>query len=250
MRPGMVMAGILFLAASLPEPATAQRWTRPVRRIFDHYYGIEVGLIGGVNRTAVTGAGPFDARYRFAGGGFMSLPITTGLRFRPEVQVSGKQVGREGSFTPPALPCFPGQACPPAVEDVVHSFTWLEVPMLLEARFRGAFGGWGTPRIYAGPFVGLRLACSVITELTNTASPESEPKLLQSCADAEPGARYNNGDAGFVLGGGITAGSIGLGFRWTRSLVPVSPSDGNASVLAGAKNSTLSLTLEIATRLR
>jgi hypothetical protein len=65
------------------------------------------------------------------------------------------------------------------------------------------------------------------------------------------GGRYRNGDAGFVVGGAIASGGIGVGFRWTRSLVAVAPFQptGGAGYLTGAKNSTLAITLELGTRL-
>jgi len=90
------------------------------------------------------------------------------------------------------------------------------------------------------------MACSTI-------SPAGQPngaKLVQSCQDVPPGPSFNNGDAGFVVGAALGTGPVSLGFRWNRSLVPVAPEGSPAGRLAGAKQSTLSLTLELTTKLR
>jgi hypothetical protein len=227
----LVMLGFLVPALAGAVPASAQRWDRPIRRMIDHYYSVELGLIGGVNRNTLTNAGPIDSRYRGFGGAFVSVPLATrSFRVRPELLVSGKQ------FRQPAA----------GTDGTVQSFTWLELPVLFEARFRHALGRDLTPRLFAGPFVAVRLACSTI-------SPASQPngaKLVQDCEDVPPGGTFNNGDAGFVLGAGLGAGPVAIGFRWNRSLVPVAPSGSAAGALAGAKQSTLALTLEVTTRLR
>ena len=250
----VLVASLVLAAASLPTAANAQRWSRPIRRVIDHYYApVELGLIGSVNRNTVTGAGPVDPRFRGSIGGFMSLPLGTVFRLRPEVMVSGKYIAETDELNVPfdPFPCLPAVSCVPVLQETTRSLTWLEIPVLLEARFRRALGGWGTPKVYGGPFVAVRLSCNVsIKGVDENAPAPTSARLIKSCDEFQPNATYNNGDAGFVLGAGVSAGLVGVGFRWTRSLVPVAPFGSSVGRLAGAKQSTLALTLELATRLR
>lgn len=229
-------------------PAQRARFDR-IRRAFRGEDAVELGLVGGPNRTTFTGAGPIDAEIRGSIGGYLSVPIIGHLRLRPEALVTGRQIGITSLIQPPCLP--PG-GCPPVSELQTASFTWLEVPVMLEARFHRALAGWGTPRIYGGPFVAVRLSCSFAVPVDPQPPQLDDTRFVRSCNDATGGAtRYNNGDAGFVLGGAIATGGVGLGFRWTRSLVPVAPDQTvtDAGRLIGAKSSTLTLTLELGTRL-
>ena len=67
----------------------------------------------------------------------------------------------------------------------------------------------------------------------------------QSCGDAT-GQAYGNGDAGYVLGAGLGTHRLGIGIRWTRSLMAtVSSSTFGISPLTGGKQSTLALTVDI-----
>jgi len=243
-----LLAGLILLPAS----ADAQRrGSDRYRRHVSFGNDIEIGLIGGPNRNTVTGAGPVDAKFRGSLGAFLSVPVMGSIRLRPEVAVSGKQVG----FLEPFGSCDPGP-CDPLGQRQTASFTWLEAPLLVEARFNRALGGWGTPRIYGGPFVAVRLSCSFATPIDASQEPLADnetPRIVRPCNAADgTSARYNNGDAGFVVGGAIAAGSVGLGVRWTRSLVPIAPDQSGlgGGRLIGAKHSTLAVTLEFATRLR
>jgi outer membrane protein with beta-barrel domain len=245
-RGGLI--ALALLAGGVPGTAVAQRWARPIRRIVDRYFGVEVGLVGGVNRNTLTGAGPIDPRYRASGGVYASFPVADPFRFRAEVLVTGKQFGITQTFFPP---CAVNVLCDPIVEQTIHSLTWLELPLLLEARFRHAFGSV-TPRVFGGPFVAVRIACSVITAAPLPVGQvgSANAKVVTPCTEVQPTVSYNNGDAGFVAGGGLALGGAGLSLRWTRSLVPVAPSGSQSGALAGAKQSTLALLVEIGTRLR
>ena len=243
------LLAVVIVLTALPSILPAQRGRLDrIRRAFHGEDAVEIGLIGGPNRTSATGIGSVDAEIRGEIGGFLSVPIIGRLRLRPEVMVSGKELGATEVFLPPCLP--PG-GCSPVTQTQEASFTWLQVPVLFETKFTRAIGGWGTPKLYAGPFVAIRLACSFSVPIEVTATSE-ETKLVQDCEDPATGAvRYNNGDAGFVLGGAIASGGIGIGFRWTRSLVPLAPDQSVTAPgrLIGAKSSTLTLTLELGTRL-
>lgn len=108
----------------------------------------------------------------------------------------------------------------------------------------------------------VRLACSLADPIGAGTAPDAgqslpeadaAPRLVRSCDDPDASTtRPNNGDAGFVIGAALAAGGIGVGFRWTRSVVPIAPYQTvlDESHLVGAKNSTLAVTLEIAARVR
>jgi len=249
MRPRTVflvaLLGLLIVPAL---PAQRIRLDR-LRRAIDRHYDVEIGFIGGPNRNTATGAGPVDAKFRGSFGGFLSVPVVGDLRIRPEIAVSGKQV----AFRTPVTGCTEGDCGLNPAETA--SFTWLEVPLLLEARLHRTLRELGSPRLYAGPFVAVRLACSFAVPVEPSQPPAGafDTRLVTPCASPDAGgARYNNGDAGFVVGGAIGLGPVGLGLRWIRSLVPIAPDqatvDGRPFV--GAKHSTLALTLEFGTRVR
>jgi hypothetical protein len=248
----MALLGLLIVPAL---PAQRIRLDR-LRRAIDRHYDVEIGFIGGPNRNTATGAGPVDPKFRGSFGGFLSVPVVGDFRIRPEIAVSGKQVGWRNEFIQPCLPDLPDAPCGPVSQLETGSFTWLEVPILLEARFHRALRELGTPRLYAGPFVAVRLACSFAVPVpSDEPAPAGSdgPRLVTPCASGTAGStRYNNGDAGFVVGGAIGLGPVGLGLRWIRSLVPIAPDqstvDGRPFV--GAKHSTLALTLEFGTRIR
>jgi hypothetical protein len=234
MRFSVFLLSLTLLAA---RSAVAQRWARTSRQ------DVELGLIGMVNRNTVTGAGPVDARIRAAAGGFLSVPVARGFRFRSEFLVRGTEVGRTEVFLPP---CIPEIDC----SRTLHSSTWLELPLLLEARLpRARYAGF-RPTVFAGPFLAVRLGCSESTGpgLDPVPLQSSGAKLVQSC-DGLTGGSYNNGDAGFVVGAGVARGGVGISHRWTRSLVPVAPFGSNLGFLAGAKGSSLALSLELISRL-
>jgi hypothetical protein len=236
---------VLAIAILAPIEASAQRrFAGYVRRAFD-YRAVEVGVVGGPNRSSVTGAGPIDARFRGMLGGFASVRLGDGLRLRPEVIVSGKQVATSTSIF---APCLPPGPCAETVETETTSFTWLEAPLLLEYRFDQIAGRFG-PKLYAGPFMAIRIGCSLAVSQAPPLEADGD-RLVRSCATEHTGnTRFNNGDAGFVAGGGIGTGSVGLGFRWIRSLVEVAPfQPAGTSRLIGAKQSTVAVTLEFSTR--
>jgi len=235
-----------LLIAMTPSLLSAQRHYDRIRRVFDRDSRVEIGLVGGPNRNTVTGAGPVDAEFRGSLGGYLSVPVAGSLRIRPEIGISGKQVGFTGSGTQ----CGIDPVCPGGSS--VASFTWLEAPILLEMRFPRSIGRSATPRLYGGPFVAVRLACSISTP-SGTGQPEvlQDPRLVSNCNPSGDGIRYNNGDAGFMLGGAVAVSGVGLGLRWTRSLVPIAEQNQGVvgNQLLGAKHSTLSLMLELGTRL-
>lgn len=243
----LVLIGIAVPALFLAQRARLDR----IRRAVVGEDAIEIGLIGGPNRTTATALDSIQAGYRASAGGYLSIPVMGRYRFRPEVLVTGTRVGYTLSYQ---TPCQPPGPCPPAYQAEAVSTTWLEVPLLVEARFPHAFGRHLTPRLQAGPFVGVRLQCSIAAgEALIGVVPNgvTDPQTNRECDGSVGTESYHNGVAGFVLGGSVGFRGLGLGARWTRSLVPIAPSRGglNSSRVAGGKLSTLSVTLEIGTRL-
>ncbi|MFN0180618.1 MAG: outer membrane beta-barrel protein [Gemmatimonadales bacterium] len=243
MRLAPLVLVLTSVAASGSEVAAQRRLGNYVRRAFD-YRAVEAGLVGGPNRTTLTGAGPVNPSVRGMLGGFVSVRLGDGFRLRPEVLVSGKQSGVTTELLPP---CAPPGACAAIIQRENTSLTWLEAPLLLEYRPDG-FGRDFAPRLFAGPFLALRVGCS---QSVRTSNDPNNIHLVRTCGDQTPQSpQFNNGDGGFVLGGGLYRRGVGVGLRWTRSLAEVAPfQSGNFSTLFGAKQSTLTATLEFATRL-
>jgi hypothetical protein len=220
---------------------------------------IEAGFVGGINHNTMTGVGPVDARVAGQAGLYGQFRLGRSVAFRPEVTVSWKRVGTSQVFEyPPYPPCDPGP-CPlsrssaSAGLEATTSMTWLEVPLLAQVSLGTLGGGNIVPRFIAGPYVAVRLSCSVSTSgnviYDMPAGVEPPGPLVtysQSCGDAT-GQSYGNGDAGYVLGAGLGTRRFGVGIRWTRSLVATVPfSAFGASPLTGGKQSTLALTLDVA----
>lgn len=239
--PLVLVTSVAISALAHHEAVGQRRIGAVVRRAFD-YRAVEAGVIGGPNRTTLTGAGPVDPSFRGMLGGFASVRLGAGFRLRPELLVSGKQFGVVPSSTADCLPTGP---CPASTDWENTSVTWLEAPLLLEYRPDG-FSRAFAPRFFAGPFLALRVGCS------QTAVPDQTPiRLVRTCGTpTTTSPQFNNGDGGFVLGGGLFRHGVGLGLRWTRSLAEVAPfQSSSASRLIGAKQSTLTATLEFSTRL-
>lgn len=244
MRPIASSFFALAIAAVLrPESIDAQRRLgHYVRRAFD-YRAVEAGVIGGPNRTTLTGVGPTDPSIRGMLGGFVSVRLGEGFRLRPELLVSGKEVGLQ-PFN--QVDCPLSGPCPlPFVERT--SLTWIEAPLLLEFRPEG-FSRAFAPRFYGGPFLALRVGCSQSVPAT---TQQIDTRLVRPCGEATATApQLNNGDGGFVIGGGLYRHGVGLGVRWTRSLAEIAPfQSGSTSRLIGGKQSTLTATIEFASRL-
>ncbi|MGE0441168.1 MAG: outer membrane beta-barrel protein [Gemmatimonadales bacterium] len=236
---------VLLLLALMPAVSAAQRGRLDrLRRVITRDDYVEIGLVGGVNWSTLTGSDRITARVSGTGGGFLSVPVAGSLRLRPELSVDNRRVESTRDIIPPCLPPGP---CPPIEERQVATFTWLEAPVLAEWRMDGALGRSLRPRIYGGPFVAIRLGCSFTTPVEGGGSTS----FVVGCGSPDVGNQYHNGDAGFILGGAIASGGLGIGARWIRSLVPVAPAGSNpgAGYLLGAKSSTLVLTMEFGTRL-
>lgn len=217
---------------------------------------IELGVRGGLNRTTMTGVGPIGGRIEGQAGLFARFPVSSALAFRPEIGIAVKQ--SEWEFEN-ALVCPAEALCtqptPVSASTVERTtFTWLEVPLLLEATLPELAGGV-TPYLAAGPFLAVRpgrVRCS--TGFGSDTQPLAESTgLLARCDDQygeEGPSRANNGDAGFVLGGGVRIGGVGASLRWTRSLVAAVPfTPFGFSRLMGGKQSMVSLTIELAKRM-
>lgn len=243
-----ILSLLAVTTVGLADPVVGQRRLGSyVRRAFD-YRAVEVGVIGGPNRTTVTGAGPIDPNIRGSLGAFVSVRLGEGFRLRPEVLVTGKRVGAEpfSVLDQPGIlrDCLPNAPCPQSIDFETVTLTWIEAPLLLEYRF-GGLGRAVSPRLYGGPFLALRVGCSESLVLLNPSE-----RLVRSCGEQTAlSPQYNNGDGGFVLGGAVARRGVAVGLRWTRSLAEVAPFQASVSRLVGAKQSTLTATLEFSTRL-
>lgn len=215
---------------------------------------IEAGLLTGPTWNSMTGGPAAASTGRNAHAGvFAAFSLGSGVAFRPELSATRKQV-RLASFNsacPAEMLCIAMMV--PTSEQV--TFTWLEVPLLAEWRPEGRGLLGVTPRLFAGPFLAVRLGGVACTRIGPPSLPEAsaEPVVgsyTSSCAGdftkdgPEPAS---SGDAGFVVGGVLRRGAIGVGARWTRSLTDaVQPSVPDLSQLHGGRQSTLSLFVEIA----
>ena len=244
--PPILLTPIVFAVLAHQEAIAQRSIGSYVRRAFD-YRAVEAGVIGGPNRTSLTRAGSIDPEVRGMLGAFISVRLGAGFRLRPEALVAGKRTGATYSFL---TPCLPPGPCPSVIESQRTTVTWLESPLLVEYR-PGGFSRRFAPRLYAGPFLAIRVGCSLSTQ---TGAQPGTSRLVRACAD-DPAANphVNNGDGGFVVGGGIHRHGVGLGLRWTRSLADLAPPtigpNPNPSRLTGARQSTLTATLEFATQL-
>lgn len=218
---------------------------------------IEAGFVGGINHNTMTGVGPVDPQLAGQAGIYGRFRLGPHVSFRPEMSASWKRLGTSQEFQFPP-PCDPGP-CPllrnsvPGSVEQTTSMTWLEIPLLAQASLGTLGGGSITPRFIAGPYVAVRLSCSVSTSgnvvyysPARVEPPAPQVTYSQSCGDAT-GQAYGSGDAGYVLGAGLGTHRFGVGIRWTRSLVATVPSSTfGLSPLTGGKQSTLALTLDIA----
>lgn len=205
----------------------------------------QLSVVGGPNRTVMLDVQDVDAKFGGEIGLAMGFPVVSVLSFRPEAVVAWKRVG----WFNPVPPCLPPGPCPPASVETT-SMTWLEVPLLLQLTFRPGTRAGFVQRLYAGPFVALRLSCNV-TERPQITNP---PTLTTRCPGSqpvppgqEPPLGYRRTDAGLMVGGSVGVGPIGVGLRWTRSLVATAPEDPFAvGRLNGGKQSALGLVFELA----
>lgn len=230
-----ILAGFALLA---PFTAVAQQ-TR-----------VEVGFLGGPTWNTMTSVP--SATRQGAGhlGAFASFHLGDGFAFRPEMNAARKQVSLStvGGGCPICL-----SIAPPTTDQV--TFSWLEVPLLAEWRpLAGTVAGF-TPKLFGGPFVAVRMGrvSCLRTGPGNQPEATSEPPPgydISSCSsdyDQDGSEPASTGDAGFVLGGVVRRGTIGVGARWTRSLTDaVRPAFPGASHLEGARHSTLGLFIEVA----
>lgn len=215
---------------------------------------VEAGLLGGLASSRLVGGLPTDRQHGGHLAAFVRVPVEGAFAFRTEIGV----VRRETSYSGAGAACPADWLClsltAPGVERV--TFTWVEVPLLAEWQPTRRLVGGVTPALFAGPFLAVRLGGVSCTRDGPPSVPDGVPPMpgpeetvLSSCDGefapdgAEPAA---TGDAGFVLGGVLRRGSVGLGARWTRSLTDaVRPSFADASRLAGSRQSTLTLFVEV-----
>lgn len=222
-----ILAGLALLA---PLTAAAQQT------------GVEVGVLGGPAWNTMTSVPSATRQGASHLGAFASFHLGGGFAFRPEMNAARKQVSLStfGGGCPVGIFCL---SIAPTTDRV--TFSWLEVPLLAEWRpLAGTVAGF-TPKLFGGPFVAVRVGRVSCLRT----GPGSHPETTSSCSgdyEQDGSEPASTGDAGFVLGGVVRRGTIGVGARWTRSLTDaVRPSFPGASHLEGARHSTLGLFIEV-----
>jgi hypothetical protein len=157
---------------------------------------VRLDVLGGVSRATLGGAGGEASdltrpRSGLALGGQIEIPLGLALWFRPEIAYVQKG-GRSGFDD----------------YQTVLQADYLEMPLVL---------GWsGTeqqvrPEVYAGPYFGLRVSCSVRSTVAGATR-------TVACADSGV-QRLRGSDLGPVLGAGFEAGALNAGVRFDLGMM-------------------------------
>lgn len=163
-RTRLLLALLVAVAAILPSRASAQ--------------GGQIGLIGGATFSTLRGLDDFDAfesRTGLVGGGYLVLPLAGPLQLQLEGLVSSR--GAE----------------PRNASDDALKLSYVEVPVMLRLNLGGSSAI--NPHLYAGPYLGLRINCTIGDDT--------------DCDDA-PGVSTKSVDVGGVAGGGLAFDVGGL----------------------------------------
>jgi hypothetical protein len=199
-------------------------------------------MVGGLHRNTVTGVGPIESELNGRLGVFLGVPLARVMAVRPELAVTWKGFGVE-VFPLPLDFCPPPECTPVPPYREETTLTYLEAPLLVQAVSPWKVADRITPSLYTGPFFAIRLNCAYRQQVQ--AIPEQLALYAPVTTCDGSGSVFNNGDAGLVLGGAIRYGPAGLGLRWTRSLVALSPREGSLGRFSGGKSSTVDLVLEL-----
>lgn len=133
-------------------------------------------------------------RVGIAGGGFATLGMSRTFVIEPEVLYAQKGAeSTEGGVTSKAR------------------LSYVEVPLLLKARFPGAGGGTVVPHVYAGPYFGLRVGCSVSASNGTTT-------ITSGCGDQSADIHIKSSDFGATFGGGVDVGGAIIDVRYDLGL--------------------------------
>jgi hypothetical protein len=177
----------------------------------------QIGAVIGATFASFRGIDGLDSRTGLMGGLSLVLPLVGGVALQPELLLVSK--GAEGSE-----PDLPG-----------IKLNYVEVPVLL--RLSLGQGGLMNPHLYAGPYLGYNINCTV--EGTSA-----------DCDDV-PGISTKTVDVGGALGGGIDVSLGGLvltgGLRYSFGISKVADFDAGA-VNESAKNGVFAVYTGLAIR--
>jgi hypothetical protein len=161
---------VAAVAALVPQVARAQ--------------GGQIGLLGGATFASLRGLdtfADFESRTGLIGGGYLLLPLSNAL----QLQLEGLVVNKGADARP-------GQ-------DDAFKLSYAEVPVLL--RLNLAPASPINPHVYAGPYLGFRIDCTIGGDTSCEDSPE-----VVSTASVDLGGTAGGGVAvdlgGLVLTGG------------------------------------------------
>ena len=196
LRAGL-LAGLVFAAAS---PAVAQSGGGR---------GAAFGVLGGATFSTLGGpdAAPFNFKNRasFAFGGFAQLGVSRNFAIEPQLLYI-----RKGAKASNANVTFAAR------------IGYLEVPVLLTARFPSGKPGGVSPFFQAGPAVGFKLDCKIL-------GTNGTISISSNCQDLDPDpALIKSTDLSLVFGAGVDFGRARVTARYELGLSKIDDSS-NAS---------------------
>lgn len=216
-----IALGLVGLGAAAPTAAQMEPW--------------RLGVIAGPNRMTLVGGGDIEARFGGTFGAFAARPLGDHLALRGEVLYVRRTV-REAVFPCAFFGCPEPLAGTADLRDT--HLTTADLPLLLEwtpADAAGAVQAF----VQGGPFAGVRVGCSLTTNLADGGSSSGPCQ-----GDMQ---RF---DVGFVLSGGVRYRGLGIGLRWTRGWRALeAPVVDGGSALTAARASSLAVLIELATDL-
>ncbi len=167
----------------------------------------QFGVLGGATFSSLRGIDGVESRSGLVGGAYLVLPFAGPLQW----QIEGLAVNRRSEPS--------GQGTSGTL-----SLTYAEVPVLLRLNLAGSSPL--NPHVYAGPYFGARINCSIGDE--------------NDCDDA-PGLSTETVDVGGVAGGGVAFDLGGLvltgGLRYNFGVSTIAEFE-SGSVREAAKNGT------------
>lgn len=206
MRPSpRLFAGALGAVALLSVPSTSHSQA-------------QVSAIAGATFSTLRGIDGLDSRTGLIGGLSIVLPSSGLIAFQPEILFSSK--GAKGENTGP---------------DGLK-LNYVEVPLLF--RLQADLGTGFTPHLYAGPYFGFQISCTV--------------EGIDADCDDTPGVNTKTVDIGGAFGGGMSfdvgGALLTTGVRYSFGVSKVADFDvGNVS--ESAKNGSFALYAGLGVRL-
>jgi hypothetical protein len=176
----------------------------------DAMAGMHAGIKGGVNiaNQSTDGTEAADSRNGMAVGGWLQLPVAPMFSVQPEAYFSMKGDSEESGGVTASI-----------------NMDYLEVPVLAKATF-GAPGSPVSPSLFAGPSVGLNISSKAKVEGSGTSDGEFDVK------DATKST-----DFGFVFGGAVEFGNVGIDVRYSKGLTNVAEDSAGGEI----KNNVISI---------